>query len=536
MEQDGGSPPRDGRAALTVEQILAWADVHREIEGAWPTDRSGRIKGTTQETWRFVDRALKKGRYGLPGGQSLTLLLREHRGSRFKGRLPPLRVEQILAWADAHHATFGTWPTADTGRVEAAPGESWCGIDRALMEGWRGLPGGTRLSWLLAEHRGAAARLSSSKVTVQQILAWADAHHQATGKWPNRGSGPIAGTEDDWSNVCDALTRGHRGLPQLGALSRLLSRERRARRRAAAPRLTVEQILAWADAHHAARGRWPSKSSGRVLGAPGETWGGIGWAVVLGHRGLPGGTTLAQLLAAHRPTQSPGLTLETIQAWAEAHRKATGFWPGRGSGPVLGVPGENWSAIDGALQQGLRGLPGGLTLAKLRAQRPDPDSQRPNTPLTVEQIRTWALQHHARTGQWPTSTAGPIEGAPGEDWARIARALSAGRRGLTDRCSLAEFIRRNLDPSVRAGKPRLTIDEILAWADAHKQRTGRWPAITSGAVPDQPGLTWSIIHDALCKGFRGVGPGLSLWRLLVKYRGAIGGLGSRGGKVPPNPA
>ena len=31
--------------------------------------------------------------------------------------------------------------------------------------------------------------------------------------------------------------------------------------------LTVEQILAWADAHHAAKGNWPTHDSGRVRGA-----------------------------------------------------------------------------------------------------------------------------------------------------------------------------------------------------------------------------------------------------------------------------
>jgi len=138
--------------------------------------------------------------------------------------------------------------------------------------------------------------------------------------------------------------------------------------------------------------------------------------------------------------------------------------------------------------------------------------------LTVEQIRTWAKQHHAITGKWPTAASGPIEGAPGEEWGRIAKALLQGGRGLRDWLTLAEFINRHLDPSVPTTKRKLTIEDILTWADAHQERTGRWPTLTSGAVPADPGLTWSAIDTALRKGTRGVGPGLSLARLRRQYR------------------
>jgi len=62
------------------------------------------------------------------------------------------------------------------------------------------------------------------------------------------------------------------------------------------PPLTVEQILTWADAHHARTGRWPSDWSGPIPGAPGETWAKVHSALRAGHRSLPGGDTLARLL------------------------------------------------------------------------------------------------------------------------------------------------------------------------------------------------------------------------------------------------
>jgi hypothetical protein len=74
-------------------------------------------------------------------------------------RLPPLTVEQILAWADAHHARTGRWPNTGSGPVASAPGEVWGNINIALAWGYRGLPRGGSLARLLARHgrgRGAA--------------------------------------------------------------------------------------------------------------------------------------------------------------------------------------------------------------------------------------------------------------------------------------------------------------------------------------------------------------------------------------------
>src|SRR6185369_14237994 len=41
----------------------------------------------------------------------------------------------------------------------------------------------------------------------------------------------------------------------------------------------------------------------------------------------------------------------------------------------------------------------------------------------------------------------------------------------------------------RGSKPRppaLAIEEILTWADAHRDRTGEWPKATSGVIPESP--------------------------------------------------
>ena len=93
----------------------------------------------------------------------------------------------------------------------------------------------------------------------------------------------------------------------------------------------------------------------------------------LGLRGLPGGDSLARLLERERGVRNilalPMLTEEKICRWAAAHCRQTEGWPNENSGPVQAAPGETWGNVNAALRDGLRGLPGGETLAQLLARR-----------------------------------------------------------------------------------------------------------------------------------------------------------------------
>src|SRR5262249_25556145 len=68
--------------------------------------------------------------------------------------------------------------------------------------------------------------------------------------------------------------------------------------------LDISEILRWADACQAATGRWPTNKSGAVAGAIGETWSGIDASLQQGTRGLPGGSSLARLLAERRSVRN----------------------------------------------------------------------------------------------------------------------------------------------------------------------------------------------------------------------------------------
>jgi hypothetical protein len=104
---------------------------------------------------------------------------------------------------------------------------------------------------------------------------------------------------ETWGAVNRALARGGRGLPAGSSLARLLEGRRGRRNQAHAPPLDPGQILRWADAHFRRTNRWPCATTGLVPDAPGETWGAVASALWAGHRGLPGGDTLARLLRRH---------------------------------------------------------------------------------------------------------------------------------------------------------------------------------------------------------------------------------------------
>jgi hypothetical protein len=74
-----GVTNRARQPPFTVRQILAWADAYHDRTGSWPTVRSGRVGFSTQVTWQIIDSALRTGQRGLPGGQSLAILLRDRR-------------------------------------------------------------------------------------------------------------------------------------------------------------------------------------------------------------------------------------------------------------------------------------------------------------------------------------------------------------------------------------------------------------------------------------------------------------------------
>jgi hypothetical protein len=427
-------------AELSEDRILAWADEFNQLNGTWPSRDSGPIEDPkyTGETWLAVEAALSLGLRGLPGRDTLPRLLERERGRRNKQHLPPYSLIQILKWADEHHNRTGAWPTRRSGEVDGHPGETWSGINIALSSGKRGLPGGSSLPRILHEERGVRILSALPDLSMRQILSWADEHHRRCGAWPMKSSGPILESPGEtWSGIDSALFVGRRSLPGSSSLADLLARKRGVPNHMDLPSLSVSDILRWTDDHHARTGRWPNYSTnGEIPGSRGATWGAVRAALELGLRGLRGGSSMAKLLAKHRGVrnekQLPRVTMSAIVRWADAHHRRTGSWPSVNSGPVLDAPGETWKAAHVALVQGLRGLPGGATLAGVLATRRGVRNHMALPPFTVEGILEWADSHLRRTGRWPTSTASPatrpelLTRAPPSSTRRADRGVHAG--------------------------------------------------------------------------------------------------------------
>lgn len=313
---------------------------------------------------------------------------------------------------------------------------------------------------------------------MQQILSWADAYHRRAGNWPAAHSpGRVAdGRDETWPALDLALRVGVRGLPGGDTLARVLHRCRGVQRGRChdRPPLTIKRILAWADKYHARNGRWPSYGSGRVRGAGGDTWTAIHTALERGLRGLQPGYTLATLLAKYRgapfrrtlqrygrhwrrsrrfhaPRHAP-LTIAQILAWADEFYRREQRWPALHSGPIYGTRDETWESVESALSLGLRGLPAGLSLAKLLELYRGRRNARHLPPLRLRAILAWADAHYRRHASCPKVTSGPIPESPGDTWAAVEGALRTGCRGLPGGDTLFRFLQRHgrLRPASRA--------------------------------------------------------------------------------------
>jgi hypothetical protein len=285
--------------------------------------------------------------------------------------------------------------------------------------------------------------------------------------------------------------------------------------------LSIPEILEWADTYYVRKGQWPILSTGPIRGQHDDTWRNVDNALRYGLRGLPGSSSLAQLLAEHRgvrnPSRLPSLTVNQILGWTDAHQQRTGAWPTSESGAIQDAPGETWKAIDHALRLGMRSLKGGSSLARLLAQRRGVRNIQALPPLTVKKILTWADTYYRQHQAWPTSKSGPIAKAPGETWSGVNAALRSGRRGFPGGSSLARLLAKYRGVRNPKQPPPLTEKQILRWARSYYQQHGNWPNRHSGPIPNSGGDTWAMVDRALQKGQRALPGKSSLYRLLTRH-------------------
>src|SRR6266849_6596671 len=98
------------------------------------------------------------------------------------------------------------------------------------------------------------------------------------------------------------------------------------------------------------------------------------------------------------------------------------------------------------------------------ARRPRRLRQARRPPLTIMQILRWAEVHYRRRGTWPHANSGPVIDVPGEKWDNIDMSLRDGLRGLPGGDSISRLLARECGCRYRLGLPRITKNQIKAWA------------------------------------------------------------------------
>jgi hypothetical protein len=112
------------RSLLTEHQVLAWARAHRRRTGRWPQITDGPVlDAEADEDWANIDKSLRVGTRGLPGGDSLPHLLNRKLGARNRMAPPRLTLDQVRRWALAHEERTGHWPHPQRTHPRRAGGE-----------------------------------------------------------------------------------------------------------------------------------------------------------------------------------------------------------------------------------------------------------------------------------------------------------------------------------------------------------------------------------------------------------------------------
>ncbi len=259
----------------------------------------------------------------------------------------------------------------------------------------------------------------------------------------------------------------------------------------------------------------PTLKSGPVDGLPGWTWLHIDKGLREGYYGLTRGSSIARLAVLHfgyrHVGNLPPLTIDLIiQKLHEFYRKH-GRYPTQADGAVEGMEHETWKQWDVALRNGLRGLPKGSSLAKLRKSHFGDRNRSDLSPLTEEFIVECMKVYEKRHMRLPSMDSGAVEGMPGEIWKNWDFALRNGYRGLPGGSSLAKLKNKHFPPT------RLTEAFIVHHMQIYKKKHGKLPTSNSGSVEAVPGATWQNWDIALRRGSFGLSGGSSLADLKRRY-------------------
>lgn len=273
--------------------------------------------------------------------------------------------------------------------------------------------------------------------------------------------------------------------------------------------LTEELVWQWMVEHRDEHGRWPANDS-KHRSPDGSGWSAINTSLSFGHRGLPGGSSLATLRRKIMGEKKPApLTEEMIWKWMQAYHAEHKRWPTSVTTDIT-PGGSTWNVIDNSLRTGRHGLPGGSSLAQLRRK-----INKEKTPVLLTEwgVWKWMRSFYKKHGKWPTQLTTELA-SNGSTWSAVDEWLRSGRRGLPEGASLPKLRKKMLgeDPAP------LTEKTVWKWMQKFREEHGRWPTVgTRSLAPN--GSTWASVDRALAKGYRGLPGGMSLAKLRKRMLG-----------------
>ncbi|MCU7860649.1 MAG: hypothetical protein KZQ86_12650, partial [Candidatus Thiodiazotropha sp. (ex Lucinoma kastoroae)] len=419
---------------------------------------------------------------------------------KYSGKKPPLDIDLIKQSLLEHHQTTGQWLSnykkSEEGKkggyvLEHGPYAGKLTVSAlfsALCKGQRGLHGGSSIAKLNEEISSEhdldyANHMKQEKLDLRQIKESLLAHYQATGGWLSHGKkytlehGPYAG-KITVSALDSALSSGMRGLlggASIAKLNEEISGENNLGyvNHKKQENLDIDEIQESLLAHYQATGEWMTNNKKGEDGKRGS--------YILEHGPLAGHITV--------------------------------------------------SALETNLAQGLRGLPGGASIAKLlEAVSKEFDLGYVNRlnqeDLSLDEVKESLLVHYQTTGEWLscgkkyTLEHGPYAGKI--TVSALSHALERGSRGLPGEVSISELNEEiskenNLDYVNHMKQESLDIDKIKESLLAHYQATGEW--LSSGKKytleygPYAGKITVGALDADLIKGLRGLPGGSSIAKL-----------------------
>lgn len=377
-----------------------------------------------------------------------------------KRAIPRLTVEEIQLAALKHLCQTGSLPSsASREPAPSIPGCTWHSINNAAFYGLRGLPQSS-LSAILAPLR---------IITEEELRSAALEYFQHTGRFPSAGSqGTVSGLPSEtWRTMAHAMSSGrclNSSAQGISEFMRPLRKQHNAPAQGVPPGTLRKPLLNEDSVRAAARdffrlhGRLPTHHSREPIPSlPNETWPGINFAGQNGSRGLSEGRTVSKILAPLRAELGidPPLSEAGIVAAAQEFHRLNGRLPNSGDSSQRppGLPRDTWCILNHALSRGLRGLPGGTTLAKLLA--PLRKELAPTgVQLTEEIIHAAAREYHRTHGRLPTNLSQEdLSGLSGITWLNVEYAARAGSRGLPGGSSLSRML-APLRAELKSNTPR----------------------------------------------------------------------------------